>query len=156
AAIVATTALIGASAPSVAQHHGGGGAPQWQQMPQHQMRTGQDHRWSGGDHRWAGRDDWRRPDGRYRSNFQRRDFDRWHDGHWFHGRHAGRFGWWWTLGDDWYAYDEPAYPYPDYDDADVTPPPVYYDPGAQAAAPVPPPPATQPSQPALVYDPYTN
>jgi hypothetical protein len=39
----------------------------------------------------------------------------WHGGRWFQGWHGGRYGWWWAIpGSDWYAYDEPVYPYPAY------------------------------------------
>lgn len=43
-------------------------------------------------------------------------------GHWVHGWHDGRYGWWWAAPDFWYWYPAPAYyaypPMPDY----VTPP----------------------------------
>jgi hypothetical protein len=45
--------------------------------------------------------------------FHERDFDRWRGGHWYHGMHDGRLGWWWTVGPSWYFYNEPIYPYPD-------------------------------------------
>ena len=41
------------------------------------------------------------------------DLDRWHGGRWFHGEHLGRLGWWWIVGDGWYFYPAPVYPYPD-------------------------------------------
>jgi hypothetical protein len=41
------------------------------------------------------------------------DLDRWHGGHWFHGEHLGRLGWWWVVDDGWYGYPAPIYPYPD-------------------------------------------
>jgi len=47
-------------------------------------------------------------------HFHERDFDRWRGGHWSHGYHDGRLGWWWvvpTLG-LWYWYTQPVYPYP--------------------------------------------
>ena len=40
--------------------------------------------------------------------------DHWRRGHWWHGRHHGRFGWWWNTGGIWYWYPEPVYPYPTY------------------------------------------
>lgn len=40
--------------------------------------------------------------------------DRWRHGHWWHGSHHGRFGWWWAAGPSWYWYAEPVYPYPTY------------------------------------------
>ncbi len=41
------------------------------------------------------------------------DYDAWRRGHWIHDHHAGRFGWWWVVGNDWYLYPTPVYPYPD-------------------------------------------
>jgi len=41
------------------------------------------------------------------------DVDRWHGGRWFHGEHLRRLGWWWLVGDSWYFYAAPVYPYPD-------------------------------------------
>ena len=38
------------------------------------------------------------------------DRDRWNSGHWFHGDHLGRDGWWWVVGDDWYGYSDPYDP----------------------------------------------
>ena len=37
----------------------------------------------------------------------------WHGGHWVHGFHHGRDGWWWVVGPTWYFYPAPVYPYPD-------------------------------------------
>jgi hypothetical protein len=45
--------------------------------------------------------------------FHDHDFDVWRTGRWFEGRHGGRAGWWWVLGDAWYYYPQPVYPYPD-------------------------------------------
>ena len=45
--------------------------------------------------------------------FHEHDLIIWHSGHWFHGRHARRFGWWWVVGGVWYWYPAPVYPYPD-------------------------------------------
>jgi hypothetical protein len=50
----------------------------------------------------------------------------------FEGRHRGRFGCCWVLGDAWYYYPQPIYPYPDpYLPPVVAPPPgpprqIYY------------------------------
>lgn len=44
--------------------------------------------------------------------FREHDWDRWRGGRWVHGRHSGRFGWWWVIGDVWYFYPAPVYPYP--------------------------------------------
>lgn len=46
-------------------------------------------------------------------HFHEHDLGRWHGGHWVHGRHAGRAGWWWVVGPTWYWYQAPVYPYPD-------------------------------------------
>ncbi len=40
------------------------------------------------------------------------DLDAWRGGRWMHGRHAGQDGWWWVVGNDWYLYPAPVYPYP--------------------------------------------
>ena len=45
--------------------------------------------------------------------FRERDFARWQHGRWFRGPHDGRAGWWWIVGDTWYFYPRPIYPYPD-------------------------------------------
>ena len=45
----------------------------------------------------------------------------WHGGHWEHRHHHhdhdfdddDDFGWFWVVGDDWFYYPEPVYPYPD-------------------------------------------
>lgn len=47
------------------------------------------------------------------ARFREGDLDRWRGGHWFHGRHFGRLGWWWIVGGAWYFYPAPVYPYPD-------------------------------------------
>jgi len=49
----------------------------------------------------------------------------WHSGHWFRGGHLGRNGWWWVLGNEWYYYRAPVYPYPN----PYTPPAVVTVPG---------------------------
>jgi len=49
----------------------------------------------------------------WHGNFHDFEIHRWQGGHWYHSWHAGRFGWWWAVGLDWYFYDEPVYPYPD-------------------------------------------
>ncbi len=38
----------------------------------------------------------------------------WIGGHWIHGWHDRRYAWWWTVGNSWYFYPEPIYPYPTY------------------------------------------
>lgn len=59
------------------------------------------------------------------------DLGTWRGGHWYHGVHGGRGGWWWVVGGVWYFYPAPVYPYPDpYLPPGVAPPPpattVYY------------------------------
>jgi hypothetical protein len=51
--------------------------------------------------------------GRFDHRFADRDWDHWRGGHWFHGRHEDRDGWWWVIGGSWYFYPAPTYPYPD-------------------------------------------
>ena len=47
------------------------------------------------------------------SSTDRRDWRaQWHRGHWHHGSHHSRFGWWWVIGPRWYFYPQPTYPYP--------------------------------------------
>ncbi|HXU92765.1 MAG TPA: hypothetical protein VFP33_03820 [Gallionella sp.] len=45
--------------------------------------------------------------------FHEHDFEIWRGGRWYHGRHDGRMGWWWLVGNLWYFYPYPVYPYPD-------------------------------------------
>src|SRR3569832_2306900 len=44
--------------------------------------------------------------------FHEHELARWHGGHWYHGQHAGRVGWWWIVSGIWYLYPSPVYPYP--------------------------------------------
>jgi hypothetical protein len=46
-------------------------------------------------------------------HFRRHDLPRWQGGHWYHGPHLGRPGWWWIVGGIWYYYPRPVYPFPD-------------------------------------------
>ena len=46
------------------------------------------------------------------SRFHEKDWPLWRSGHWTHGRHDGRMGWWWVVGPTWYFYPSPVYPYP--------------------------------------------
>jgi hypothetical protein len=46
-------------------------------------------------------------------HFHEHDWAVWHAGHWEHGFHDGRLGWWWLAGGVWYFYPYPIYPYPD-------------------------------------------
>jgi hypothetical protein len=71
--------------------------------------------------------------------FHDRGSAHWRGGHWFHGPHGGRLGWWWIAGNGWYYYPAPVYPYPAY--AASGPyyycdyPPGYYPNVAQCATP---------------------
>jgi hypothetical protein len=74
--------------------------------------------------------------GRPVPDFHGRDFGRfspterdiWSGGRWMNDWHNSRYGWWWVVGDSWYFYPEPIYPYPSY-----VPPAVV----AQQAPPTP-------------------
>jgi len=61
--------------------------------------------------------------------FHEADYQHWRGGHWFHGRHGGRGGWWWIVGGVWYNYNAPIYPYPD----PYTPPMLVVEPTAPVA-----------------------
>lgn len=37
--------------------------------------------------------------------------EHWRGGHWFHGVHGGRLGWWWLVDGDWNYYPSPGYWY---------------------------------------------
>jgi hypothetical protein len=73
---------------------------------------------------------------RVERHFEQRDWDRWHRGRWVHARHGGHEGWYWVIGDAWYFYPAPVYPYPDpYALPVIAPPPP--GPVVMAPAPVP-------------------
>lgn len=36
----------------------------------------------------------------------------WHQGRWQRGWAHGQYGWWWVVGERWYLYPAPVYPYP--------------------------------------------
>lgn len=38
--------------------------------------------------------------------------DEWRHGFWRYEHHRGHLGWWWVIGDNWYMYQRPVYPYP--------------------------------------------
>ena len=59
-------------------------------------------------------------------SFERHDLPVWRGGHWHHGLHDGRLGWWWIISDLWYYYPQPVYPYPN----PYTPPVVVVPPGS--------------------------
>ncbi len=63
--------------------------------------------------RWRGRDHARSWHGGDIHRFHERDARVWRGGYWHHGRHLGRSGWWWVVGNSWYFYPRPVYPYPD-------------------------------------------
>ena len=48
------------------------------------------------------------------AHFNAQDRSTWQHGHWQHGKHHGRNGWWWNSGGAWFFYDQPVYPYPGY------------------------------------------
>src|SRR5208282_5939755 len=52
-------------------------------------------------------------EGREIHRFGEHDLIIWQGGHWYHGRHEGRRGWWWIAAGIWYFYPSPVYPYPD-------------------------------------------
>ena len=68
------------------------------------------------------------------SRFQEHDWNIWRGGHWNHGRHGGRLGWWWVVGSNWYFYPMPVYPYPN----PWEPPPVVMPNPPAGSAPPPP------------------
>jgi len=71
-------------------------------------------------------------------SFHERDLPRWRSGHWNHGYHDGRLGWWWVVAGLWYFYPQRVAPYPD----PYTPPPVVIvQPTQPAPAQTAPPPA---------------
>jgi hypothetical protein len=41
------------------------------------------------------------------------DVSRWHSGHWWHGQHEGRIGWWWIVGPDFFWYPSVTALYPE-------------------------------------------
>ncbi|MGE5270080.1 MAG: hypothetical protein ACM3JG_10470, partial [Thiohalocapsa sp.] len=54
-------------------------------------------------------------------HFSPHELGMWRGGQWRHSWHGGRYGWWWAVGPDWYFYDRPIYPYPDFVSAQVFP-----------------------------------
>jgi len=70
------------------------------------------------------------------ARFHEHDWHVWRGGHWTHGRHEGRLGWWWVAGGLWYFYPVPVYPYPN---PWEPPPVVIVNPPADSAPPPPPP-----------------
>jgi hypothetical protein len=80
-------------------------------------------------HGWQGGGGW------HDDHFRGFRDEEWRGGHWFHGIHEGRPGWWWSVRGRWFYHDAPEYPYP------VNPyaPRVVYAPPVIAAPPPPPP-----------------
>jgi hypothetical protein len=78
----------------------------------------------------------------YHGGYPRYSEGQWRGGAWRHDWHGGQYGWWWTIGPNWYAFPAPVYPYPTY----PTYPPVMQavpvSPPAVVVAPPPPPLAT--------------
>lgn len=67
------------------------------------------------------------------AQFTPQEMSAWQGGAWRHVSHNGHLGWWWNVGDDWYFYPQPVYPYPPYigsddyfDYYDEYGPPSYY------------------------------
>jgi hypothetical protein len=58
---------------------------------------------------------------RYVRDFSPYERARWRGGYWRSDWHYGRFGWWWNVGDGWYPYADPVFPYP----VEVVQPAVY-------------------------------
>jgi len=95
-----------------------------------------ERQWQGGGGHWEGREIHR---------FDHRDRHIWQTGHWQHGYHGDRLGWWWIAAGAWYFYPQPVYPYPD----PYTPPVTVIN---QQPAPVVAQPAqVQPQQSAQLY-----
>ena len=108
---------------------------------------GREHHEDAREHREFGRD---RRDFHERDvhRFNEEDFGRWRGGQWRNSCFAGRCGWWWFSGGQWYFYDRPEYPYPLYVSefayvepvpvVPAAPPPVYVVPPPTPAVPPPP------------------
>jgi hypothetical protein len=62
------------------------------------------------------------------------------EGRWFHGWRGNRLGWWWIVGNSWYWYPAPVYPYPD-----------LYAPPVVVQVPASPPPQPQALPPTWYY-----
>ena len=43
-------------------------------------------------------------------HFTEHDVVVWRGGHWVHGWHVSRFGWWWVIPGGWYFYPAPSIP----------------------------------------------
>lgn len=77
----------------------------------------------------------------------------WRSGLWRREWYNGRLGWWWIVNGNWYYYDRPMYPYPQYVSEMVIPEPVIAAPPPYMVAPSapvmvsPPPPPLPPQVP---------
>lgn len=91
-AAAAIALLFAASmfAPAVLAQHG------------HDRGHGPGHAHRGPGHEWHGNT----------GRFHEYGGHGWRGGHWAHGHHGGRLGWWWVAGPSWYYYPAPVYPYP--------------------------------------------
>jgi hypothetical protein len=74
----------------------------------------------------------------------------WRGGEWRNSCFAGRCGWWWFAGGQWYFYERPIYPYPlvvsEITFAEPVPAPVYVAPAPPVyVVPPPPPPPVRPA-----------
>ena len=45
--------------------------------------------------------------------FHEHDLNLWRGGHWYHGRHVQRDGWWWVVNNVWYFYPKKVAVVPD-------------------------------------------
>jgi hypothetical protein len=52
--------------------------------------------------------------GRNFAHFTPSDRAAWQHGEWRHTWHDGHYGWWWFVGNSWFFYPAPIYPYPLY------------------------------------------
>lgn len=98
-----------------------------------------------------------------RHEFRERDVRRfdaielghWRGGQWRNSCFAGRCGWWWFAGGQWYFYERPVYPYPlvvseiTFIEPVPAPAPVYVAPAPPVYVAPPPPPPVRPAPPPL-------
>lgn len=121
-AAVAAAALIASPSYAGGGHNGGGGGARAMGHGGHGGAIGRGgiNRGGinrgirrGGINRGLHRAGIRRFHGNFR-NWSPRHRAFWRRGHWWHGRHRGRLGWWWFAGGSWYWYPAAVYPYPTY------------------------------------------
>lgn len=90
--------------------------------PRHDSRYDgrRDEQWRQ-DYREDRREDYR--DDRYQRHERWVSRRAWREGSWYNGRHEGRHGWWWIVGDKRFFFATPVYPVPPYPyDADTVRP----------------------------------